>query len=110
LAVCRNCPTCTDETGRNRNTREILEYGGIMVMEKLKRLQKKLSASGYNAEFITVYNRNGSGENVPALRIITDYEGQYPPKETYAAISDIKKLCKNHVTECRGFYTAIFIY
>jgi hypothetical protein len=24
-------------------------------MEKLKRLQKKLSASGYNAEFITVY-------------------------------------------------------
>jgi hypothetical protein len=90
--------------------REILEYGGIMVMEKLKRLQKKLSASGYNAEFITVYNRNGSGENVPALRIITDYEGQYPPKETYAAISDIKKLCKNHVTECRGFYTAIFIY
>lgn len=38
-------------------------------MEKLKRLQKKLSASGYNAEFITVYNRNGSGENVPALRI-----------------------------------------
>lgn len=75
-------------------------------MEKLKRLQKKLSASGYNAEFITVYNCNGSGENVPALRIITDYEGQYPPKETYAAISDIK----NHVTECRGFYTAIFIY
>lgn len=72
-------------------------------MEKLKRLQKKLSASGYNAEFITVYNRNGSGENVPALRIITDYKGQYPPKETYAAISDIKKLCKNHVTECRGF-------
>ena len=79
-------------------------------MEKLKRLQKKLSASGYNAEFITVYNRKGSGENVPALRISTDYEGQYPPKETYAAISDIKKLCKNHVTECRGFYTAIFIY
>ena len=81
-----------------------------MSMEKLKRLQKKLSASGYNAEFITVYNRNGSGENVPALRISTDYEGQYPPKETYTAISDIKKLCKNHVTECRGFYTAIFIY
>lgn len=28
LAVCRNCPTCTDETGRNRNNRKILEYGG----------------------------------------------------------------------------------
>ena len=81
-----------------------------MSMEKLKRLQKKLIESGYNAEFITVYNRNGFGEDVPALRINTDYEGQYPPKETYTAINEIRKLCKNHVTECRGFYTAVFIY
>lgn len=79
-------------------------------MEKLKRLQKKLSASGYDAEFITVYNRNGEGEDVPALRIDTDYEGQYPTKETYADISNIRNICKNHVTECRGFYTAVFIY
>lgn len=78
-------------------------------MEKLKRLQKKLIASGYNAEFITVYNHNGFGEDVPALRINTDYDGQYPPKETYTAINEIRKLCKNHVTECRGFYTAVFI-
>ena len=79
-------------------------------MDKLKKLQKKLSAYGYDSELITVYNRKGNGVDVPALRINTDYEGQYPPKETYAAINDIKKLCKNHVTECRGFYTAVFIY
>lgn len=79
-------------------------------MEKLKRLQKKLIASGYDAEFITVYNRNGSGLDVPALRIDTDYEGQYPTKETYTAINEIRRICKNHATECRGFYTAVFVY
>ena len=79
-------------------------------MEKLKRLQKKLAVQGYSAELITVYNRNGSGEDVPALRIDTNYEGQYPPQETYTAINEIRKLCKNHATECRGFYTAVFVY
>lgn len=90
------------DDGGPENEREVLN------MEKLKRLQKKLSGCGYDAELITVYNRNG--EDVPALRINTDYEGQYPTKETHTKINEIRKLCKNHVTECRGFYTAVFIY
>ena len=79
-------------------------------MNKLKRLQRKLYTAGYNAEFITVYNAKGDGIDVPALRINTDYDGPYPSKETFTIINEIRKLCKNHITECRGFYTAIFIY
>ncbi len=60
------------DDGGPENEREVLN------MEKLKRLQKKLSGCGYDAELITVYNRNG--EDVPALRINTDYEGQYQLK------------------------------
>lgn len=79
-------------------------------MEKLKRLQKKLAAQGYSAEFITVYNCAKTGADVPALRVDTDYIGAYPPKETYEKINGIRKICKNHAVECRGFYTAVIIY
>lgn len=79
-------------------------------MEKLKKLQKELNTHGYDAEVVTVYNRGGSHKDVPALRIDTDYFGQYPPKEVFTNINEIRKICKNHVTECRGFYTAVFVY
>lgn len=79
-------------------------------MEKLKRLQKRLASAGYDAELITVYNVKGTGIDVPALRVNTDYEGAYPTRETYSNISTIKSIAKNHRTECRGYYTAVFIY
>ena len=79
-------------------------------MEKLKRLQKKLTAAGFDAKFITVYNYKGTGEDVQALRIDTNYEGPYPTRETFAAIDSIRNICKNHATECRGYYSGVFVY
>ena len=77
---------------------------------ELKRIQKKLENAGYVTDLITVYNINGNGNSAPALRVNTDYEGPYPTKEVFNSIEAIKKIAKKHRTECRGYYTAVFIY
>lgn len=79
-------------------------------METLKSLQKKFKNAGYVADFITVHNVGGTGADVPALKINTEYDGPYPTEAVFGDVAMIRKIAKNHRTECRGHYTAILIY
>ena len=79
-------------------------------MKKLSTLKRRLQSAGFHPSEIILYNLNVSGHDLPRLSISTDYDGMYPPAETFGAISEIRKIVKGWTVETRGYYTAVYIY
>jgi len=70
-------------------------------------LTKWLNTNGYTFKAVTMAGK----ESKKAIMIDTNYDGQYPPKETYAKHDAIKNRLKrlNLSAEQRGFYTALLV-
>ena len=79
-------------------------------MGKLSTLKRHLQVAGFCPAEIILHNVNGSGHDLPGLSISTDYDGMYPPAETFGAVSEIRKIAKGWTVETRGYYTAVYIY
>lgn len=71
-----------------------------------KNLIKALEEQGFEFKNITMT----SGKN--GVMVDTNYDGPYPPKETYEKIKDIENIVKRYKqykTQTRGFYTAVLV-
>lgn len=77
------------------------------MMKKLQRLKSRSQAAGLDVSDIML---NIQGEAVPGLRIDTDYEGPYPPKETFQKLEAVRKIAKGHNIEKRGYYVSVFVW
>ncbi len=73
---------------------------------KLETVKKNLEKSG----IICTYKMLCGDTPKKILCCVTNYSGPYPTKETFNKIEFIRKTAKGNKTECRGYYTAVFIY
>ena len=76
-------------------------------MKKLQKLQAKLQAAGLEVAGIVL---NIDGAEVPALSVNTDYDGPYPPRETFQKLETVRKMSRGYTVEPRGHYVSVFVY
>mgnify|MGYP005841892959 CR=1 FL=1 len=76
-------------------------------MKKLQTLKGKLQAAGLEVSEILL---NIDGKPTKGLKINTDYEGPYPPQETFEKLETARRIAKGWHVEKRGHYVAVFIW
>lgn len=76
-------------------------------MIKLETIYKNLINSGIKARYDFL---GGCAEPKKIIIVDCNYEGPYPTKETFTIIDQARKIARDHKTEPRGYYSALFIY